>query len=239
MLDRQVGNALARIDAVRAVERLRRTGVEAPRGKSAMLPVIGRRIRLELEAGQDHAEEQPAAMLAADTRLVCLPCQPMPAAWASGFSITGAVSTNTFSSRRRPLDDEPRERLQRLLDRLVIVAALRIDRDRARSRAGRRAPAGPLPAHSSSPARSPISPRATARAADTRWSARLFHPAHRPVVPRLEPAPEVEPGRVRRIGAREPAGHEAEPLGLGPYCFLKALAVIHVARHYTGSVRFP
>ena len=32
------------------------------------------------------------------TRLVCLPCQPIPAAALSGFSITGAVSTNTFSS---------------------------------------------------------------------------------------------------------------------------------------------
>ena len=32
------------------------------------------------------------------TTLVCLPCQPIPAAWASGFSITGAVSTNTFNS---------------------------------------------------------------------------------------------------------------------------------------------
>ena len=33
-----------------------------------------------------------------DTRLVCLPCQPRPAAAASGFSITAAVSTNTFTS---------------------------------------------------------------------------------------------------------------------------------------------
>ena len=33
-----------------------------------------------------------------DTRLVCLPCQPRPAAAASGFSITAAVSTNTLTS---------------------------------------------------------------------------------------------------------------------------------------------
>ena len=33
-----------------------------------------------------------------ETRLVCLPCQPMPARSASGFSITAAVSTNTFTS---------------------------------------------------------------------------------------------------------------------------------------------
>ena len=99
------------------------------------------------------------------TRLVCLPCQPIPAACASGFSITGAVSTNTFSSRRRLLDDQARQRLQRLLDRLVIVAALRIGRNPAAARAGRPAPADRSPAHSSSPARSPIWPRATAPAA--------------------------------------------------------------------------
>jgi hypothetical protein len=33
-----------------------------------------------------------------DTSTVCLPCQPSPAASANGFSITGAVSTNTFTS---------------------------------------------------------------------------------------------------------------------------------------------
>ena len=32
-----------------------------------------------------------------DSRLLCLPCQPIPAAADSGFSITGAVSTNTLS----------------------------------------------------------------------------------------------------------------------------------------------
>src|SRR5439155_1519764 len=34
-----------------------------------------------------------------DTRLVCLPCQPSPAACARGFSITAAVSTNTLTSQ--------------------------------------------------------------------------------------------------------------------------------------------
>jgi len=33
-----------------------------------------------------------------DSRLACLPCQPSPAAWAKGFSMTGAVSTKTFTS---------------------------------------------------------------------------------------------------------------------------------------------
>ncbi len=34
-----------------------------------------------------------------ETRLVCLPCQPRPAAAASGFSISGAVSTKTLSAQ--------------------------------------------------------------------------------------------------------------------------------------------
>jgi hypothetical protein len=33
-----------------------------------------------------------------ETRLVCLPCHPSPAAPASGFSMTAAVSTKTFTS---------------------------------------------------------------------------------------------------------------------------------------------
>ncbi|EAQ12678.1 hypothetical protein RB2654_15370 [Rhodobacterales bacterium HTCC2654] len=36
------------------------------------------------------------------SRLVCLPCHPSPAACASGFSITGAVSTNTLISVSGP-----------------------------------------------------------------------------------------------------------------------------------------
>ena len=48
-------------------------------------------------------------------------------------------------------------------------------------------------------------------------------------MPGLQPALEVEPRRVRRIGAREPAGGEAEPRRLGPYCFLKAFAAMHAS----------
>ena len=48
-----------------------------------------------------------------------------------------------------------------------------------------------------------------------------LHPAHRPVMARLEPAPEIEPGSLRRIGASEAAGDEAQPLGFGPYCLFK------------------
>ena len=160
------------------------------------------------------------------TRLVCLPCQPIPAACASGFSITGAVSTNTFSSDGACVDDEPRQRLQRLLDRLVIVAALRIDRNAAELRMCRRARAGRAPAHSSCPARSPTCASGhSASGLDPLMRARL-HPPHRAVMPRLEPPLELEPGGIGGIGARKAARDEPQlaplPLllllqGLGPY----------------------
>ena len=65
------------------------------------------------------------------TRLVCLPCQPMPAASASGFSMTGAVSTNTFTSPPARDDQLAGDALELALDQVVIVAVLRVDRNRA------------------------------------------------------------------------------------------------------------
>ena len=148
------------------------------------------------------------------TRLVCLPCQPIPAAALSGFSITGAVSTNTLSSDGASVDDEPRQRLQRLLDRLVIVAALGIDRDPAefrifgeRQRVGRR-----RIAHPQRDRRFGFGPQRQRRDAVMRP---LLHPAHRPVMPGLEPALELEPGVGRRIRARKAARRETEPGGFG------------------------
>jgi len=85
-------------------------------------------IRRQLEIGEDCAEEQPRAEFAAD-EIGMLALQPRPAAAASGFSITGAVSTNTLT--RQPAaggGDEPRgERLEFAFEHLVIVAVARID----------------------------------------------------------------------------------------------------------------
>ena len=66
-----------------------------------------------------------------ETRLVCLPCQPTPAAAASGFSINAAVSTNTFTSPPARAIEPARQRLQLRFDDLVVIVALRIDRDGA------------------------------------------------------------------------------------------------------------
>src|SRR5689334_23977138 len=50
-----------------------------------------------------------------ETRLVCLPCQPSPAAAASGFSITAAVSTKIFASQ--PLASTSARAMRLSLDR--------------------------------------------------------------------------------------------------------------------------
>jgi hypothetical protein len=43
----------------------------------------------------------------------------------------------------------------------------------------------------------------------------------------FEPSLEVEPGRVRRVGTREAAGDEAQPVRFRPYCVRKALPLMH------------
>ena len=63
------------------------------------------------------------------TRLVCLPCQPSPAAAASGFSITGAVSTKTLTSALRAGGKLRRDLLQPALDHIMVVTIACIDGD--------------------------------------------------------------------------------------------------------------
>jgi len=50
------------------------------------------------------------------------------------------------------------------------------------------------------------------------------------VTPSLEPALQIEPGRIGGIGAREAALYETEALAFSPYCFLKAFVVSHEPR---------
>src|SRR4051794_29109422 len=54
-----------------------------------------------------------------------------------------------------------------------------------------------------------------------------FHPAHASVMTRLEPAHQLEHGRIGGIGTGEPARDEADPACFSPYCVLEALAPIH------------
>ena len=96
VLDRQVGDAAPRIEAVGRRKGVRRADVEAaPAGAAAV--GLGRR-RAAAPRSVKIAPRKSQLPNSRETRMVCLPCQPSPAAAASGFSITGAVSTNTFTS---------------------------------------------------------------------------------------------------------------------------------------------
>jgi hypothetical protein len=65
-----------------------------------------------------------------ETRLVCLPCQPNPAAPASGFLHHGGRIDEHFHIAAGLRDQPARQQLQALLDEVMIVVAAGIDRDR-------------------------------------------------------------------------------------------------------------
>ena len=75
------GNASVGQASRQRVQEPQRSGSGASRGSSSVVKIAPRNTQLPMSRPR---------------RLVCLPCQPIPAACASGFSITGAVSTNTL-----------------------------------------------------------------------------------------------------------------------------------------------
>ena len=133
-LDGQIGDAQPRVDLVRRVERAGRAGVETGAAVSAMVALRARRRgRSSVVKMLPRNSQEPNSR---ETRLVCLPCQPSPAAAASGFSITGAVSTKTLTSPSRPVFERAteggRQQLQLALDDIVIIAMAGIDGDVSR-----------------------------------------------------------------------------------------------------------
>ena len=95
VLDGEIGDAAARIELVRRRKRVGRADVEA--GAAGAAGIGLGRVRRQRHPGDDRAEEQPGAEFAADEiGVLALPAEP--AACASGFSISGAVSTKTFTS---------------------------------------------------------------------------------------------------------------------------------------------
>ena len=95
MLNRQTGNATSRIQPIRCRKCICWADIKTLTTASTMIGlgnVIG-----QVGIGENNAQnnQDPACL---ETRFVCLPCHPRPACWASGFSINGAVSTNTFTA---------------------------------------------------------------------------------------------------------------------------------------------
>ena len=124
MLDREVGNAAPRIEPERRREGIGRAGGEAGAAGAAARGV--RHVGRELERGVERAEEEPASVRAADEiGVLALPAE------------TGGFGERLFHDRggidehlelaAGKLDQPPGERLQRLLDEVMIVRALRVD----------------------------------------------------------------------------------------------------------------
>ena len=120
VLDGEVGDAAPRIEPVGRRETPRSGRRRGRRGRCRRSPAPaasgGSSSVVKIAPRNSH---EPNSR---DTRLVCLPCQPRPAAAASGFSITAAVSTNTFTSPPACAISQRASVLQPRLDDLVIVA---------------------------------------------------------------------------------------------------------------------
>ena len=149
VLDREVGDAAARVELVGRGKGVGRAGVEAGAARAAM--VRFRRVRRQFRGGEDRAEEEPRAEVAADeVGVLALPAE------------AGLFRERLLHHRRGVDEDldvgagsrgEPgRDLLQPALDDVVIVAVARIDGDRGAVRAAKAAPGGRFPARSSSPA---------------------------------------------------------------------------------------
>ena len=96
-----------------------------------------------------------------ETRLVCLPCQPMPALLGQRLFHQGRGVDEGLGLAGELLGDLAGELLQPALDQLVVVAALGVDGDRRRDPSARAPPADRRPAHRSCRARWRSAPPAT------------------------------------------------------------------------------
>ena len=128
MLDRQIRNAAPRIEPVRRGKRVGRAHVEAGLARAAVID-LGR-VRRKLERREDRAEEQPRAMLPRNqVGVLALPAEA-GARSKRLFHHGGGIDEHLHVAAG--VRDEPaRDRLQLRLDDLVVVVALRVDRDRA------------------------------------------------------------------------------------------------------------
>ena len=134
MLDRQVGDAPPRVQAEGRRERVRRAGVEAAPARAATL-LLGR-VALQLERGEDRAEEHPVAEAPPEkVGVLALPAQ------ARGLRQRllhhrGGVHEHLdrvaprILGRLRLLQQPAAHALEPLLHHVVVVAPARIDAHR-------------------------------------------------------------------------------------------------------------
>ncbi len=186
--------------------------------------------RADLERGVDRAQEQPASLIAAhQIGMLALPPKPRrlrERLLHHGCGIDEHLEVDPRRFRHQPA----RERLQRALDDVVIVAALRIGRDtphpalaRQRERIGRRGVA-----HAERDHALHLGPQPGGRFAVVRA---LLHPDHPAVQPLAQPLLQPLGGLGRRVGRRDPAGDEAEFARFGRKALFERQSVNHCPPH--------
>ncbi len=123
VLDRQIGDAASRIEPVRRRERGGRTNIEAGTAAAAMIGF--RRVRLQLERGEDRAEEQPGAELERyEVGVLALPAQS--SGGGERLFHHGCGIDEHFRLAAECLDERTADALELRFDELVIILALRI-----------------------------------------------------------------------------------------------------------------
>src|SRR5262249_32955218 len=128
VLDREIGNAAPRIEPVGLRKRRRWTDVEAGAALPAMVP-FGR-IRFDRKRGEDRAEKQPRPV-AARHQIGVLALPPQARSLRQRLLHDGCGVNKNLGVASSLRDQPTRNCFQPWLDDLVVVIALRIDRDRA------------------------------------------------------------------------------------------------------------
>ena len=124
VLDRQVRDAAPRIDLVGRREGVGRTGIETASAGAAM--VLFGYIGLEREAQIDLAKKQPGAELPRH-QIGVLPLPPKPGPLCQRlFHDRGGIDEH-LQFARPALGDPASQRLEPLLDRVVVILAAGID----------------------------------------------------------------------------------------------------------------
>ena len=146
VLDGEIRDAAPRIEPIGRRKRICRTDIKAGPARAAMVD-LGR-VRLKLERAEDRAEKQPRAVLARhEIGVLALPAEP--GRGRERFLHHGRGIDEHLHVAARVRHQPARDRLELRLDEVVIVVALRVDRDRAERALLQDRPAGRRPARSS------------------------------------------------------------------------------------------
>ena len=136
MLDGEIGDAAPRIELVGRREGGGRAGIEAAPAGAAMI-LLGRS-GIELQRGEDLAQEEPGAELAGDEiGMLALPADPRRLGQRL-LHHRGGIDEDLHPAVE-VLRHPARQRLETLLDGVVVVAVAGIDGDLARFGPGRSA----------------------------------------------------------------------------------------------------